>query len=97
MINPRRWQYDNAVFIGGMQGIFDEARRFHAACRGKPMIPLRETGGASRLVIDELDKETPGKLRIPRDEWRISQREVEATTMHRYRRLLEQTLEFPRG
>jgi SLOG-like protein len=85
MLNPRERQYDVAVFIGGMEGIFDEARRFHATYPGKPMIPLQLTGGASRMVVDELGNE-------PGVHWRIPSDEQDATSMLRYRRLLNDLL-----
>jgi hypothetical protein len=85
MINPKKWRYSAAVFIGGMEGISDEALRFHRGYRGKPMIPLRYTGGASRVLVEELS----GKF--PREEfaWRIADAEAEATSMLRYRRLID--------
>ena len=48
MINRDNWNYTHAVFNGGMNGIFDEAGRFHRAYPGRPLIPLQYTGGASR-------------------------------------------------
>ena len=55
MINAQEWSYSGAIFIGGMEGIFDEAQRFHEAYPDKPMIPLEETGGATRLLMREVD------------------------------------------
>lgn len=54
MLNPKAQPYDVAVFVGGMEGIFDEALRFRTLYFGKPKILLRLTGGASRMVVEEL-------------------------------------------
>lgn len=85
MINPKHWQYDAAVFIGGMEGIYVEAQRFHLAYPEKVMIPLRSTGGASRWLREVL------KEHFPQEDfaWHLPELEEEATSMLRYRRLLD--------
>jgi SLOG cluster3 family len=85
MINDKTWQYGAAVFIGGMQGVIDEARRFHAMYPGKPMIPLQYTGGASRILIGSPELRSNFA-------WRIPECEEAATSMLRYRRLLDRSL-----
>jgi hypothetical protein len=85
MIGGKEWDYRDAVFIGGMEGIFDEARRFHSAYPDRPMIPLQQTGGATRMLLKEVDPTS----KFP---WRMLDSEERATTMLRYRRLLEPTL-----
>ncbi len=50
MVDPNQWHYKYALFIGGMEGIFIEAAIFYQNFPHAPMIPLRETGGASRLL-----------------------------------------------
>lgn len=85
MINAKEWQYKAAVFIGGMEGIYEEARRFHAEYPGKVMIPLRSTGGASRWLREVM------KEHFPKEDfaWHFPELEEEATSMLRYRRLLD--------
>jgi hypothetical protein len=87
MFDPHEWAYRAAVFIGGMEGIFDEARRFRDIYAGRPMIPLQETGGASRMVVDKLARDDPPKHCA----WHIPDSEAEAgaTSMLRYRRLID--------
>ncbi len=64
-----------------------EAGRFLTAYPAKPMIPLQYTGGASRLVVAEL-----GEGSNP--DWRILEHEQDATSMLRYRRLLNAALAY---
>lgn len=42
--------------VGGMEGIFEEYRLFRKLCPGKPCYPIGQTGGASRLVLQEHSK-----------------------------------------
>jgi hypothetical protein len=90
MLDPRRWHYDFAFFIGGMKGVLTEARMFYKRFPRAAMIPLRETGGAARLMewSAEPDGENTFPLKIikPQDE-------QEATTPLRYRRLLTECIE----
>ena len=88
MINKDRWKYDAAVFIGGMEGIFDEAWRFHTTFPGQPMIPLQYTGGATRLLIKEFEGKE-GFL------WKFPLSEENAISIFRYRRLLDNLLQVP--
>lgn len=91
MINPERWQFTHAVFIGGMNGIFDEAIRFHKNYPEKPMIPLQYTGGATRHLREFLDSHFL-EVAPPRPAWLIPEKEETATSMPRYRRVLSQAL-----
>ena len=42
-----------AVFIGGMEGIFDELRLFKELHPGCPIIPIGSTGGASKMLLNQ--------------------------------------------
>jgi hypothetical protein len=90
MLDPSRWSYECAFFIGGMEGIFDEAARFYKAFPGAPMIPLRETGGATRRLerSQNPDGVNTFPLQLPDPE-----KENEATSTLRYRRLLNQCIQ----
>lgn len=43
------------VFIGGMDGIIDEAKRFHEANPNSDMIVVPNTGGASQVLSEKTD------------------------------------------
>ena len=89
MLAPDRWSYKYAFFIGGMEGIFLEAGLFYKNFPGAAMIPLRETGGATRLL--EWSEKPDGKHTFPL--WRLDpDLEREATSTLRYRRLLNDCL-----
>jgi hypothetical protein len=74
------WDFCAAVFVGGMEGIFDECRLFREIHENKPLIVLGSTGGASAVLLTKLrnqfDSETLESLREER----------------RYRRLLRKLL-----
>lgn len=42
-----------AFFIGGMEGIFEEYSLFQTICPGKPSYPIGQTGGASKMLLQE--------------------------------------------
>lgn len=90
MINRDNWKYTHAVFIGGMNGILDEAERFHRAYPGRPLIPLQYTGGASRKLQEQLTQILVEEERKP--VWLIPDGEQSATSVLRYRRLLDRSL-----
>lgn len=50
MIGSRN--YGAAVFIGGMEGIFDEARIFKEIHPERKIIPVASTGGAKKDLIE---------------------------------------------
>jgi hypothetical protein len=93
MLDPQRWHYEFAIFIGGMEGILDEARMFYKNFPGATMIPLRETGGATRLL--EASSEPDGVNTFPLSFTHVD-REKEATSSLRYRRLLNDCIEEAR-
>jgi hypothetical protein len=78
MIGSR--QYGAAVFIGGMEGIFDELRIFKSIHPGQMIIPVASTGGATKDLIERGEG--------PRDEKLL---EV-LRTENRYRRLFAELL-----
>lgn len=45
-------QIVGAVFIGGMQGVWDEAILFADLCQGRPMFAIGSTGAAARRLLD---------------------------------------------
>ena len=45
--------YVMGVFIGGMEGIFDEFRLMHELCPGVPAFPIGATGSAAKQVLVE--------------------------------------------
>lgn len=45
-------QFSCGVFIGGMDGIIDEAKRFHDANPKADMIVIPNTGGAARVLAE---------------------------------------------
>ena len=47
--------FDAAVFIGGMDGVLDEAKLFHELNPGARMIPVASTGAAARAVFSAGD------------------------------------------
>ena len=47
------FDFCGAIFIGGMEGIFEESkifRKFHKEC---PQIAIGSTGGAAEMLLDE--------------------------------------------
>lgn len=42
-----------AVFIGGMEGLFEELELFKKAYPGAPIIPIASTGGAAKDILDK--------------------------------------------
>jgi len=54
MLDPLSWNHIAAVFVGGMQGILDEAELFAKLYPDAPLIPLVETGGAARVLTSHL-------------------------------------------
>ena len=94
MLSPTRWHYGHAIFIGGMEGIFSEAKLFHKNFPGATMIPLRETGGATRVLewSSRPDGVTTFPLLVPNPDV-----EAEASSTLRYRRLLNNSLGPPPG
>lgn len=50
------------VFIGGMEGIFDEYKLFKEKHPGALIIPLASTGGASRILCEEIQFEHKERL-----------------------------------
>ncbi|MDD5792934.1 MAG: hypothetical protein PUD22_10155, partial [Erysipelotrichaceae bacterium] len=43
-----------AVFIGGMEGIIDEAEKISSLCPGIKMLPMASTGCASAKVYQDM-------------------------------------------
>jgi|ERR1700693_507211 len=69
-----------AVFIGGMEGIFEELRLFEGRHRNARIIPVASTGGATQEIL--------GRARSWADELELKALVEE----HRYRRLFRQVL-----
>lgn len=53
------YDFDAAVFIGGMEGIVDEYVLFKACCPGAICIPIAQTGGAARDLAHRLGYQAP--------------------------------------
>jgi SLOG cluster3 family len=92
MLDPKHWRYEYAFFIGGMEGILKEAVRFYEGFSGAAMIPLRETGGATRRL--EWSQHPDGVHTFPLRFLDPAQ-EKEATSTLRYRRLLNDCIRTP--
>jgi hypothetical protein len=58
----RSTQFDAAVFIGGMQGIYDEYAMFSALHPGAKCLPIAITGGATRTLATKLQYALPADL-----------------------------------
>lgn len=54
--------FEAAVFIGGMEGIFDEIGMFEKLCPGAKRVPLAITGGASRQLAAQLGYQPPADV-----------------------------------
>lgn len=54
--------FEAAVFIGGMEGIFDENGMFEKLCPGAKRVPLAITGGASRQLAAQLGYQPPADV-----------------------------------
>ena len=54
MIGRFRLPFKAGVFIGGMEGILDEFKRFGRLCPKAPRFPLTSTGGATRMGWSEI-------------------------------------------
>lgn len=48
------WDFCGAVFVGGMDGIFEEAKWFRKLHPNKPQIVLGSTGGAAEILLQEM-------------------------------------------
>jgi hypothetical protein len=46
-------QFAAAVFIGGMEGVEDECRMFHAMHPNALVLPVASTGGAARMIYEK--------------------------------------------
>ena len=92
MLDPHRWNYQIAFFVGGMEGVFIEAGMFGTKYPNSPMIPLRETGGAARLMepSQNPDFQKTFPLGII-----VEPKEKDATSALRYRRLLSECIDNP--
>ena len=71
----RSTQFDAAVFIGGMQGIYDEHAMFSALHPGAKCLPIAITGGATRTLATKLQYALPADLG-PLDLVRLLYREL---------------------
>jgi len=58
----RSTQFDAAVFIGGMQGIYDEYAMFSALHPSANCLPIAITGGAARTLATKLQYALPVDL-----------------------------------
>jgi hypothetical protein len=58
----RSTQFDAAVFIGGMQGIYDEHAMFSELHPGAKCLPIAITGGATRTLATKLQYAIPADL-----------------------------------
>jgi hypothetical protein len=58
----RSTQFDAAVFIGGMHGIYDEHAMFSALHPGTKCLPIAITGGATRTLATKLQYVLPVDL-----------------------------------
>jgi hypothetical protein len=48
-----QWDFCAAVFIGGMEGIYEEAEMFQRIHPKKPQIVLGTTGGAAEVLLEK--------------------------------------------
>jgi hypothetical protein len=74
------WDFAAAVFVGGMEGIFEEAHLFSEFHREKPQLVLGTTGGAAAILMEER-----------RDGWDRATIEL-LSSERRYRRVFRQLL-----
>jgi hypothetical protein len=69
-----------AVFVGGMEGILEEAAVFRELHPGKPLIPVGSTGGATAGLLEQMRGQfAAGTYNLLKDE-------------QRYRRIFRQLL-----
>lgn len=54
------WDFAGAVFVGGMEGVFDESRWFRELHGGKPQFAVGSTGGAAKQLLRNLRRDLPG-------------------------------------
>ena len=47
-------EFDAAVFVGGMGGIFDEYRMVQELAENAKILPIGSTGGAAAVLANEL-------------------------------------------
>jgi hypothetical protein len=76
--------FDSAVFIGGMQGIFDEYELFSKLNPGARCIVVAATGGASRLLANKIQYRVPEDLG-PLDFIRLFYRELNISPLEKRR------------
>jgi hypothetical protein len=69
-----------AVFVGGMDGIFEESKWFREIHGGKPQIALGSTGGAAEMLLQQMREDVDEKI------YHLLQEE------RRYRRVFRQLL-----
>ena len=55
-------QFDAAVFIGGMEGIFDEHQLFTSMHPNAKCVPVAATGGAARKLDANLNYQLPANI-----------------------------------
>jgi hypothetical protein len=48
------WDFCGAVFVGGMEGIFEESKWFREFHKDKPQIALGSTGGAAEMLLNKM-------------------------------------------
>jgi len=74
------WNFCAAVYIGGMDGIFEESKLFRERHADKPQFALGSTGGAAEILLNNMREHFSG------DFFHILQEE------RRYRRVFRQLL-----
>ncbi len=53
----RSWKFCGAVFVGGMDGIFEESTLFREFHEDKPQIVLGSTGGAAKMLLETMRRD----------------------------------------
>src|ERR1017187_4567983 len=76
----RSWEFCGAVFVCGMEGIFEESNWFREFHNDKPQIPLGSTGGAAEMLLEKMSEAFDEKT------YKLLQEE------RRYRRIFRQLL-----
>jgi hypothetical protein len=79
--------FEAAVFIGGMEGIFDEQALFSTLHPNAKCVPVAVTGGAARVLADKLQYEVPSDIG-PLDFISLFYRELNISPKERRKELL---------
>lgn len=54
MLDPARWNFQGAVFIGGMEGVFEELKIFQELHPTAVIVPVAAPGGAAKDIYEDI-------------------------------------------